>query len=427
MRQAYPLYQAQLAEANAADFDDLLLHVAVMLRENPEVRQTLDERYRFILVDEYQDTNLAQYAIARALSIDHPNLAVTGDPDQSIYGWRGANLNNILEFERDFPEVRVVRLERNYRSTKRILRVAAELIAHNIRRKEKGLYTENGVGRPVRLVTYATQRDEADGIADQMAAEIHAGRRRPRDFAIFYRVNALSRALEFALRERGIPYQMVHALEFFQRKEIKDVLAYLQLLNNPHDTIALLRVINVPVRGIGKATVDRLSEFAAQRRTSLLDAARAARQIETLNKRAVAQLGKFVAIIDRLQAAVGGSVEEVLGLVLSETGYQAQLQQSGHRGRPGAAGQHRRTAHRRPRVRRTLRRPGYSGSVPGGVVSGQRRGRLGSRGRQGHAHDLARLEGARVSGRLPDRGRRGAFAPTSGAGRARSNSKKSGG
>ena len=144
---AYPAYQSRLATSNAADFDDLLFHVATILRDNPEIRAGLDERYRFILVDEYQDTNLAQYAIARALSIDHPNLAATGDPDQSIYGWRGANLNNILEFERDFPEVHVVRLEQNYRSTQRILRVAAELIAHNVRRKEKGLFTENGPGR----------------------------------------------------------------------------------------------------------------------------------------------------------------------------------------------------------------------------------------------------------------------------------------
>ena len=154
VKRVYPAYQAKLAASNAVDFDDLLFHVAALLGENPEVRAALDERYRYILVDEYQDTNLAQYAIARAMSIDYPNLAVTGDPDQSIYGWRGANLNNILEFEKDFPDVRVVRLERNYRSTKRILRVAAELIAHNVRRKEKGLYTENGAGPPVRLVTY---------------------------------------------------------------------------------------------------------------------------------------------------------------------------------------------------------------------------------------------------------------------------------
>ncbi|NQT37188.1 MAG: UvrD-helicase domain-containing protein, partial [Planctomycetes bacterium] len=247
----YPVYQALLSKSNAVDFDDLLLHIATILRQNDQLRRDLDRRYRYILVDEYQDTNLAQYTIARALSIDYPNLAVTGDPDQSIYGWRGANLNNILEFERDYPKVRVVRLERNYRSTKRILRVADALIAHNVRRKQKDLFTENGEGSPVRLITYPTQKLEAESIAARIADQIGSGRRRPRDFAIFYRVNALSRSLEFALRNEGVPYQMVNGLEFFQRAEIKDILAYLHLLNNPRDDVALLRVINKPARGIG--------------------------------------------------------------------------------------------------------------------------------------------------------------------------------
>ncbi len=328
VKRAYPAYQTYLAASNAVDFDDLLLHVATLLRENPDVRAELDERYRFILVDEYQDTNLAQYAIARALSIDHPNLAVTGDPDQSIYGWRGANLKNILEFEKDFPSVRVVRLERNYRSTQRILRVAAELIAHNVRRKEKSLYTENGPGSPVRLVNYATHCDEAQSIAAQMAEQIRSGRRRPRDFAIFYRVNALSRALEFALRDQGIPYQMVNGLEFFQRKEIKDVLGYLQLLNNPQDEVALLRVINTPTRGIGKTTIGRLADYATRNAMTMLDAARACRQIDTLSKRSASLVVKFVAIFDRLTAVAGGPLEELLGHVLAETGYQEQLQKS---------------------------------------------------------------------------------------------------
>lgn len=325
---AYPAYQKQLLQSNAADFDDLLVHVAVLLRDNPEIRASLDERYRFILVDEYQDTNLAQYAIARALSIDHPNLAVTGDPDQSIYGWRGANLNNILEFERDFPEVHVVRLEQNYRSTQSILRVAAELIAHNVRRKEKGLFTDNGQGAPVRLVTYPTQRDEAEGIVARIAADIATGRRRPSDFAVFYRVNALSRAFEFALRERGVPYQMVNGLEFFQRKEIKDILSYLHLLNNPQDSVALLRVINTPARGIGKTTIDRLEEYAARNGLSLLEAARRAGRIESIKHRPAALLAKFVALFDHLSTAVAGPIEEILGLVLAETGYQKQLQES---------------------------------------------------------------------------------------------------
>ncbi len=328
VKQIYPVYQALLARANAADFDDLLLHVATLLRENPEIRRSLDERYRFILVDEYQDTNLAQYAIARALSIDHPHLAVTGDPDQSIYGWRGANLNNILEFEKDFPEVRVVRLERNYRSTKRILQVAAELIAHNVHRKQKDLYTENGLGRPVRLISYATHKDEAEEIAARIAADIYAGRRRPRDFAVFYRVNALSRALEFALREMGVPYQMVNGLEFFQRKEIKDVLGYLQLLNNPHDEIALLRVINTPSRGIGKTTIERLSDHAIRHGLTMLQSARQCRRIESLSPRSAGLVEKFVRLFDRLADVAGGPVEEALGHVLSETGYQQQLRDS---------------------------------------------------------------------------------------------------
>ena len=327
-RKVYPAYQAQLRTSNAADFDDLLMHVATLLRENPEVRAALDRQYRFILVDEYQDTNLAQYAIVRALSIDHPNLAVTGDPDQSIYGWRGANLNNILDFEKDFPDVRVVRLEQNYRSTKRILRVAAELIAHNVHRKQKDLFTENGQGRPVRLITYPTHKDEAEQIAAQIAAEIHSGRRRPRDFAVFYRINALSRSLEFALRELGVPYQMINGLEFFRRKEIKDVLAYLHLLNNPQDEVALLRVINTPRRGIGKTTIERLADYAIRSGITLLEAARQAREVPNLSGRAATLVGKFAALFDRLVAAVDGPIEEIIGLVLSETGYQEQLRNS---------------------------------------------------------------------------------------------------
>ena len=328
VQQVYPAYQQRLRNSNAVDFDDLLLHVALLLRENPEVRQELDERYRFILVDEYQDTNLAQYAIARALSVDHPNLAVTGDPDQSIYGWRGANLRNILDFEKDFPLVRVVRLERNYRSTKRILHVAGHLIRHNVKRKEKDLFTENDEGVPVRLVSYPTQKEEADQVVAQIAQQITDGRRRPRDFAIFYRINALSRAFEFALREHGIPYQMINGLEFFQRKEIKDVLAYLRLINNPQDSEALLRVINTPARGIGKKALEQLSAFAREQGCSLFEAVHEARQVDGLAKRAVESVVRFAALADRLTAAATGPVEELMGLLLSETGYQAALKES---------------------------------------------------------------------------------------------------
>jgi DNA helicase-2/ATP-dependent DNA helicase PcrA len=324
----YPEYQKRLLESGAVDFDDLLLHTAVLLRENPEIRRGLDERYRYILVDEYQDTNLAQYTIVRAMSVDYPNLAVTGDPDQSIYGWRGANLSNILDFEHDYPNVKIVRLEQNYRSTKRILRVADRLISFNKRRKLKSLFTDNAEGRPVRLIFHPTQRDEAEQIASYIETEVRAGRRRPRDFAVFYRTNALSRALEFALREFSIPYQMVNGLEFYQRKEIKDVVAYLHLLNNPRDNVAFTRIINTPPRGIGRGTIAKLQIHAAQRGLSLLAAAREAGLIEGLNKKAAVTVAKFVAFFDHLTLSATAPVEEIIGHVLADSGYHDFLKQS---------------------------------------------------------------------------------------------------
>ena len=228
------------------------MHVATLLRDNDELRATLDERFQYILVDEYQDTNLAQYAIVRALSVDHPNLAATGDPDQSIYGWRGATIRNILEFERDFPAVTVVRLEQNYRSTQ--VHPPRGRPADRPQRAAQGedaLHRQSPRAGRSASWSIRTGRDEADAIAAQIANEVAAGLRRPRDYAIFYRTNALSRVFERALRSVSIPYQIVRGLEFYQRKEIKDVLAYLHLLNNPASDIAFLRVINTPPRRIG--------------------------------------------------------------------------------------------------------------------------------------------------------------------------------
>jgi DNA helicase-2/ATP-dependent DNA helicase PcrA len=326
--EVYPKYQQRLIASSAVDFDDLLLHVANMLYQNDEVRAELDARYRFVLVDEYQDTNRAQYVMLRALSVDHPNLAATGDPDQSIYGWRGADIKNILQFESDFPTVKVVRLEQNYRSTKSVLRVADQLIRSNLRRKAKSLFTDNADGRPVRLVQYATQDDEARSIADEIANEVAAKRRRPRDFAIFYRVNALSRGLERALREQGMPYQMIRGQEFYQRKEIKDVLAYCQLINNPRDDQAALRTINTPTRGIGRKTIDRLAEYAYIHGVTLLDAAREAVQVEGLNPRSAKNAMQYAALMDRLGKLAGAAVEEIMGTILTETKYREPLEDS---------------------------------------------------------------------------------------------------
>ena len=326
--QVYPAYQQRMLQSAAVDFDDLLMLVAQMLYQNSELRAELDRRFRYVLVDEYQDTNKAQYVILRALCVDHPNLAATGDPDQSIYGWRGADINNILDFERDFPSVKVVRLEQNYRSTKSILRVADELISHNTRRKKKSLFTDNIEGRPVRLSIYTDQDNEASQIASEIQAEIADGIRQPGDYAIFYRVNALSRALERGLRAAGVPYQLVRGQEFYQRREIKDLLAYCQLANNPHDDVAFERSVNSPPRGIGKKSIERLSQHAYTNGTSLLESSRLAVQIPGLPKRAMTQLGKFVTIIDKITSIAHGSVEEVMGTVLSQSGYTESLEQS---------------------------------------------------------------------------------------------------
>ncbi|QDT69163.1 ATP-dependent DNA helicase PcrA [Planctomycetes bacterium MalM25] len=324
----YPAYQKRLLASSAVDFDDLLLHIARLLHDDSDLRAQLDERFRYVMVDEYQDTNRAQYVLLRALSVDHPNLAATGDPDQSIYGWRGADLNNILEFESDYPGVKVVRLEQNYRSTPAILSVADTLISHNQRRKPKSLFTENPDGPPVRLATYASGDDEARGVAAAITEAVRSGRRRYSDFAIFYRVNALSRTVERVMRQQQIPFQMVRGQEFYQRKEIKDVLAYCQLMNNPKDDLAFERTVNTPARGVGAKTIERLSDYAYRHGLSLLDAARDAPQVEGLSKRAATLVGKFVDIINRLDAYAAGPAEEAVGAVLELSGYREHLAKS---------------------------------------------------------------------------------------------------
>jgi DNA helicase-2/ATP-dependent DNA helicase PcrA len=324
----YPVYQQQLLTANAADFDDLLFHIAHALRENSELRAELDARFRYILVDEYQDTNLAQYAIVRALSIDHPNLAVTGDPDQSIYGWRGADLNNILDFEKDYPSVKTVKLEQNYRSTPNILRVADQLIRHNRRRKHKQLFTDRPEGQPVVLRLYEDGYQEADSIADTIASTIVGEGLRPSDFAVFCRINAMTRSLEHALRSRSLPYQIVNGLEFYQRREIKDLLAYLHLINNPAHDVALNRIINVPTRGIGAKTIERIRRFADQHRMPMLEAARQADSISQLAKRSASLVRSFVRIYDQLAVKATAPLEDLLRHLIKTIDYEDYLEKT---------------------------------------------------------------------------------------------------
>jgi DNA helicase-2/ATP-dependent DNA helicase PcrA len=299
----YAAYEQVLAEQNAADFDDLLIKTARLLGDNPDLRERLEDQYRYVLVDEYQDTNHAQYLIARGLCLGHENLCVTGDPDQSIYGWRGANIHNILQFEEDFTDATVVHLEQNYRSTPQILAAADAVIARNRKRKKKRLWTGNTDGEAVRVAECEHAQAEAAFIANEIRAHVDSGGRL-NDVAVFYRVNSLSRNLEAALRSEQIPYQIARGVAFFQRREIKDTLAYLRLLANPQDQVALLRIINVPARGIGEVTVQRVLQHAAATGRTPLEVLQAPDEIPAIG-RAATPLKEFARLIDALARAAG--------------------------------------------------------------------------------------------------------------------------
>jgi len=333
--QVYPYYQRLLLQNNAVDFDDILMHVASLLRSHPELREQLDARFRYIMVDEYQDTNLAQYVIVRNLSVDYPNLAATGDPDQSIYGWRGANIKNVTQLEQDYPHLQILRLEENYRSTPEILSVADCLIQHNEFRKEKTLIPLRSTGHAVRLCIYPTARQEAEDVADQIAAAVHLadseGDYSYSDFGVLYRTNANSRLIEQALARRQIPFQLIGGFRFYARKEVKDLVAYLLLLNNPDDNVALERAINTPARGIGKQTVEKLRGIAATQRVSLLEAARYAVLQQSLSKRALVAVASFVKIYDQLCSLVHGPLLDLLQTTIELTHYREHMLKT-HRG-----------------------------------------------------------------------------------------------
>ncbi len=325
---AYPAYEKRMRDANALDFDDLLYWPALALKHDPELRSELDARFRFVLIDEYQDTNQAQYAIARGLSVEYPNLCVVGDPDQSIYKFRGSDIRNILDFERDFPQAKVLTLERNYRSTKAILEAASLLIGHNKQRKPKDLVTENPTGQPVTVLTYETGNDEAEGIARRIKAAVQAGKHGYRDVAIFLRVNALSRALEMAFVKQEVPFQIVRGLAFFDRKENRDVLAYLRLLLNPQDNLSFERVVNEPARGVGKVSLEHLRAYAEPRGMSLLSAAGEVGRIPQIKGKAAKAIGEFHALIRELAKGVEATPEEVIRQVLDRSGYRQMLKDS---------------------------------------------------------------------------------------------------
>jgi DNA helicase-2/ATP-dependent DNA helicase PcrA len=319
----YRRYEERLAEVGALDFDDLLWRVVRLFETVPEALAWYRALWTHVLVDEYQDTNRAQYRIIQLLTERHRNLCVVGDPDQSVYRWRGADLRNILDFERDFPDCRVVTLEQNYRSTKRILAIAGAVIAHNLARKDKRLWTENVEGERAALYRAWDENEEAAFVAQSIRA-LHAEGGDHRDVAVFYRTNAQSRVLEDALRRAAIPYLIVGGVRFYERREVKDVVAWLRLVVNPLDDMAFRRAVAAPARGVGKATLDRLAALAARRRSSLLGEARdAPGDVGARPRKALQEFAETVARLAGRRAEL--SIPAFLDEVVTRSGYREAL------------------------------------------------------------------------------------------------------
>ena len=317
----YEQYDRMMRQMAGLDFDDLLMNIALLLTDDTEVRAELEDRFRYVLIDEYQDTNAAQYRIARRLADGHRNICATGDPDQSIYGWRGADISNILNFEKDYPEAKVVRLEQNYRSTGRILSAAGALISRNTERKEKRLWTENEAGPDVRVIECESGDEEADRIAQDIAKQQRNGLKLS-DTAVLYRVNSLSRSIEERFIREGLPYQIARGVAFYNRKEIKDVLAYLRVLVNPADDVSLTRIINTPPRGIGQTTVQRLISWAESTGQSLHSVATGGGDLSELG-RSAAKVGEFGKMLVQLASVMDQPVHAALEYVSKHSGLRA--------------------------------------------------------------------------------------------------------
>ncbi len=321
----YKEYQATLKKNNALDFDDLIMLTVELLKSNPEIRGTYQERFRYIMVDEYQDTNTAQFELIRLLADKYRNLCVVGDDDQSIYKFRGANIRNILDFEKVYPEAKVIKLEQNYRSTGNILDAANQVIAHNVGRKEKALWTEKEKGSRVHLRQFENGLEEADYISADIKSKVREGKCEYGDCAILYRTNAQSRTLEERFVRDGLPYQVIGGTNFYARQEIKDILAYLKTIDNGRDDVAVKRILNVPKRGIGAATIDKVSEYARENDISFFEALQRAEQITSLGRTA-AKLEPFVTMILAFRAkAEFYGIEDMVKDVVEVIGYEEYL------------------------------------------------------------------------------------------------------
>ena len=324
----YEHYQKRLKENNALDFDDLLVKMVDLFQTNPDVLEHYQDRFQYIMVDEYQDTNTVQFLLVSLLAKKYRNLCVVGDDDQSIYKFRGANIYNILNFEKVFPDAQVIRLEQNYRSTQNILNAANGVIANNKGRKEKKLWTENQKGELVHFKQYDTEYDEADGVVSRINFLAMRGVQY-KDMAILYRTNAQSRIFEEKLKQKNIPYAIVRGISFYDRKEIKDLMSYLKVVDSGMDDLSVKRIINVPKRGIGQTTINRLQEFAILNQMSFLDAVFNADEIPEV-ARALAKLHKFADMIEEFREyASEHEISELLEHILDVTQYRAELEAEG--------------------------------------------------------------------------------------------------
>ena len=326
--QIYNAYQERLKKCNALDFGDMLLLTVQLLERFPDVRGKYQERFQWIMVDEYQDTNPVQYRLIRLLAGERKNLCVVGDDDQSIYSWRGADIRNILEFEKDFPGVTVVRLEQNYRSTTTILKAAGAVVSRNVGRKEKTLWTENPDGERILYRRMESDREEARFIGREIAFLRSRGIILA-EMAVFYRTNAQSRQVEEALASDAIPYHIVGGVRFYARMEVKDILAYLRVLDNPADEVSLKRIINVPARGIGNTTIDRVSALAASAGLSFHDALRDGSITASLGSAPRGKVSAFVSMMEHFrEVASVNEPPEICRVVMEESGYTARLRES---------------------------------------------------------------------------------------------------
>ncbi len=325
----YEMYQKRLKENNALDFDDLIFKTVELFKNNPETLEFYQRKFKYIMVDEYQDTNGAQYELVKLLASKDKNICVVGDDDQCIYQWRGADIKNILDFEKDYPDAKVIKLEQNYRSKGNILNAANVVIVHNANRKSKVLRTEQELGSKIKVYRAYSDSDEGDFVGKQILDIRKNEDKKYSDFAILYRTNAQSRIFEESLRRKGIPYKIVGGTRFYDRKEIKDILAYLKVLINPQDDISIKRIINVPKRSIGDATVNKVQDFAESFELNMWDALSEVRSIPTLTPRNVSCIEPFVQMMENLMVlSETTSVSMLIETILEDTGYMEQLKKS---------------------------------------------------------------------------------------------------